>query len=66
MTYLEELFGLHGMTAVVTGATSGLGAACAVALARAGADIVACGRDRGRGERVLTEILAGGSAASRS
>ena len=64
MTYLDELFGLAGRTAVVTGATSGLGATCAVALARAGADIVACGRDRGRGERVVAEIVAAGSAAT--
>ena len=27
MTYLDEVFGLQGATAVVTGATSGLGAA---------------------------------------
>ena len=63
MTYLEELFGLDGATAVVTGATSGLGAACALALARAGAKVVVSGRDRERGERVVAEIEAAGGTA---
>jgi 2-dehydro-3-deoxy-D-gluconate 5-dehydrogenase len=63
VTYLEELFGLDGATAVVTGATSGLGAASAVALARAGAKVVLSGRDRSRGERVVAEIAAGGGSA---
>jgi NAD(P)-dependent dehydrogenase (short-subunit alcohol dehydrogenase family) len=56
VTYLEELFGLGGTTAVVTGATSGLGAASAAALARAGAKVIVSGRDRERGERVVGEI----------
>jgi NAD(P)-dependent dehydrogenase (short-subunit alcohol dehydrogenase family) len=63
VSYLEELFGLDGATAVVTGATSGLGAACALALARAGANVVVSGRDRERGERVVTEIEAAGGTA---
>ena len=64
MTYLEELFGLGGATAVVTGATSGLGAASAAGLARAGAKVIVSGRDRERGDRVVGEIeAAGGSAA---
>jgi NAD(P)-dependent dehydrogenase (short-subunit alcohol dehydrogenase family) len=63
MTYLDELFGLEGRTAVVTGATSGLGAACALALSRAGAHIVAAGRNRERGEQVVRGITdAGGTA----
>jgi NAD(P)-dependent dehydrogenase (short-subunit alcohol dehydrogenase family) len=64
VTYLEELFGLGGATAVVTGATSGLGAASAAGLARAGAKVIVSGRDRERGERVVGEIeAAAGSAA---
>jgi 2-dehydro-3-deoxy-D-gluconate 5-dehydrogenase len=63
VSYLEELFGLDGATAVVTGATSGLGAACALALARAGAKVVVSGRDRERGERVRAEIEAAGGTA---
>jgi 2-deoxy-D-gluconate 3-dehydrogenase len=63
MSYLEEVFGLEGTTAVVTGGTSGLGAASALALARAGASVVIGGRDRERGERVLGQIAAGGGTA---
>jgi NAD(P)-dependent dehydrogenase (short-subunit alcohol dehydrogenase family) len=63
VSYLDELFGLDGSTAVVTGASSGLGAASAVSLARAGAAVVVGGRDRARTERVVAEITAiGGSA----
>jgi NAD(P)-dependent dehydrogenase (short-subunit alcohol dehydrogenase family) len=64
VTYLEELFGLGGATAVVTGATSGLGAASAAALARAGAKVIVSGRDRERGERVVGEIEASAGAAA--
>src|SRR5213595_757785 len=64
MTYLEELFGLGGSTAVVTGATSGLGAASALALARAGAKVIVSGRDRARGEGVVDEIAAAGGTAA--
>ncbi len=56
MSYLDELFGLRGSTAVVAGGTSGLGAASAVALAQAGASVVVCGRDPARGEAVVEEI----------
>ncbi|MCB8821433.1 2-dehydro-3-deoxy-D-gluconate 5-dehydrogenase KduD [Microvirga rosea] len=41
---MMSLFDLHGKTALVTGANTGLGQAIAVALASAGADIVAVGR----------------------
>ncbi len=63
MTYLDKLFGLAGSTAVVTGATSGLGAATAVALGRAGARVVVAGRDRERGEHVVAEIEGAGAGA---
>jgi 2-dehydro-3-deoxy-D-gluconate 5-dehydrogenase len=63
VTYLDELFGLGGATAVVTGGTSGLGAACALALARAGAKVIVSGRDRERGERVVGQIAAAGGSA---
>lgn len=63
MTYLDELFGLTGRTAVVTGGTSGLGAASALGLARAGANVIISGRDRERGEHVVAEIAAAGAEA---
>jgi len=43
--YLNTLFGLHGRIAVVTGATRGLGQTMALALAKAGADMVLLQRD---------------------
>jgi NAD(P)-dependent dehydrogenase (short-subunit alcohol dehydrogenase family) len=63
VSYLDELFGLAGSTAVVTGASSGLGAASAVALARAGAAVVVGGRDRARAEQVVAEIEQSGGTA---
>jgi NAD(P)-dependent dehydrogenase (short-subunit alcohol dehydrogenase family) len=61
--YLGEVFGVAGRTAVVTGGTSGLGAASCLALARAGAQVIVTGRNRPRGERVVSEIAdAGGTA----
>ena len=42
----------HGTTVLVTGATSGVGRATAFAFARAGATVVASGRDDARGETV--------------
>jgi NAD(P)-dependent dehydrogenase (short-subunit alcohol dehydrogenase family) len=63
VSYLDELFGLSGSTAVVTGGSSGLGAASAVALARAGAEVVVGGRDRERAEQVADEIRGAGGTA---
>ena len=40
MTYLEQLFGLAGRTAIVTGAARGNGLAMAEALLRAGASVI--------------------------
>ncbi len=47
-----------GRVAVVTGASSGIGAAAAEMLAAKGAEVVLAVRDRARGEAVRTRILA--------
>jgi NAD(P)-dependent dehydrogenase (short-subunit alcohol dehydrogenase family) len=47
---------LKGKTVVITGATSGIGEAAAIALARQGARILAVGRDLVRGETVVKEM----------
>ncbi|MCW2814244.1 MAG: Short-chain dehydrogenase [Nocardioides sp.] len=54
---------LSGRTAVVTGSTSGIGAATAAALAARGALVVITGRDPERGARVVSDIAAAGGAA---
>jgi NAD(P)-dependent dehydrogenase (short-subunit alcohol dehydrogenase family) len=54
---------LAGMTALVTGATSGIGRAAAASLARRGAHVLASGRDAARGDAVITEIRAAGGKA---
>ena len=53
-----------GRTALVTGATSGIGRATAVLLGSRGAHVLVHGRDAGRGEQVVKEIeTTGGTAA---
>ena len=46
MSFLESLFSLENKTAIVTGASRGLGRAAAIALAGAGANVVLVGRDK--------------------
>src|SRR5271156_818321 len=45
-----------GRTAVVTGATGGLGYEAALALAKAGAEVILTGRDAGKGQSALDRI----------
>ncbi|MFG3168754.1 SDR family NAD(P)-dependent oxidoreductase [Streptomyces sp. NPDC048200] len=54
---------LRGRTALVTGATSGIGRAVARSLAERGAEVVVHGRDRDRGESLVKEIEQQGGAA---
>jgi NAD(P)-dependent dehydrogenase (short-subunit alcohol dehydrogenase family) len=53
---------LSGTTALVTGATSGIGRAAAIELARRGAHVVISGRDEARGEQAVQQIRAVGGA----
>jgi NAD(P)-dependent dehydrogenase (short-subunit alcohol dehydrogenase family) len=48
-------------TAIVTGATSGLGQAAAIALAKAGYHVVLVGRDAARGRETLSELEKAGT-----
>jgi NAD(P)-dependent dehydrogenase (short-subunit alcohol dehydrogenase family) len=52
----RSLFDLSGKTAIVTGASRGIGAAAAIALAEAGADIVACSRNQEALKLVVEDV----------
>ena len=54
---------LEGVSALVTGATSGIGRAAAEELARHGAEVVVHGRDHDRGSTVVGTITADGGKA---
>jgi NAD(P)-dependent dehydrogenase (short-subunit alcohol dehydrogenase family) len=54
---------LNSQKALVTGATSGIGRAIAIHLARAGADVIVHGRDAARGAEVVAEIKQAGGHA---
>jgi NAD(P)-dependent dehydrogenase (short-subunit alcohol dehydrogenase family) len=56
--------GLTGQRALVTGATSGIGRAVALQLARDGAEVLVHGRHAARGAETVDEITAAGGQAS--
>ncbi len=51
---------LNNKIAFVTGATSGIGEACARRFAKAGAMVIVAGRSQERGESIVREINFGG------
>lgn len=63
MSFLQSHFGLQGQVAVVTGAGKGIGKACAVALAQAGADVALVARTESDLLLVAEEIRALGRRA---
>ena len=54
---------LSGKIALITGATSGIGEACAKRFAQAGATVIVAGRNVERGEKVVTDITESGYKA---
>jgi NAD(P)-dependent dehydrogenase (short-subunit alcohol dehydrogenase family) len=54
---------LEGKVALVTGATSGIGRATALQLAKQGATVLVHGRDAARGQQVVDESVGAGGAA---
>ena len=62
--YLDEVFGLSGRIAVVTGGSSGIGRAMAVALGRAGARVVLVARREKPLGEVVAELSGHGVAAA--
>jgi NAD(P)-dependent dehydrogenase (short-subunit alcohol dehydrogenase family) len=61
--YLEQLFSLRDRVAVVTGGSSGIGRAIALALGQAGAAVVIIARDEGNLRETVAELTASGCQA---
>lgn len=62
MFHWDDLPALAGRTVLITGATSGIGRAAAVAMARLGASVTIVGRDEGRTAAAAEQITAAAGA----
>jgi NAD(P)-dependent dehydrogenase (short-subunit alcohol dehydrogenase family) len=62
-SYLEQLFSLAGRSAVVTGGSSGIGRAIALALGQAGASVVVIARGQAGLDETVAELRAAGCQA---
>lgn len=60
--HVRDLFGLHGKTVLITGASGHLGSAMSRALAEAGASVVVTSRRREDAERIAGELPREGAA----
>ena len=56
MSYLDEIFGVGGKTALVTGGATGIGRMIATALVRGGARVLICSRKAEACEKVAAEL----------
>lgn len=63
MSYLEQIFGLSNRLAIVTGGSSGIGRAMAVALGRAGARVVLTARGQPGLDEAVAELTGHGVRA---
>jgi NAD(P)-dependent dehydrogenase (short-subunit alcohol dehydrogenase family) len=63
-SYLDQLFSLRERVAVITGGSSGIGRAIALALGQAGATVVIIARDTGRLRETVAELTAAGCAVA--
>lgn len=61
--FIQQMFGIEGRVAIVTGATGVLGGAMARGLARAGVKVAVLGRRRERAEEVANEMIEAGGMA---
>ena len=59
----DQLFSIEGKIALVTGASSGIGAHFCKVLADAGAKVIACARSKDKLDRLVTDIREAGGAA---